>query len=67
MKMQRVSSKAIAEIGYDPATLTLRILFVDGRRFYDFRGVPEHLYNSLMTAPSKGEFYNDHIRDKYQS
>jgi hypothetical protein len=43
----------------------MRIRFA-GRNEYDFCGVPETVYQGLMSASSKGTYYNDHIRDRYQ-
>nr|WP_255357231.1 KTSC domain-containing protein [Lysobacter sp. Root604] len=60
-----VSSSAISAVGYDPSTMRLRIRFVEGHS-YDFYRVPQHVYDGLMRARSKGGYYNDHIRDRYQ-
>jgi len=65
MEMIRVSSSAIAAVGYDPVTRQLKIRFVQGHT-YDFFGVPQHVHAGLMHAGSKGQYYNDHIRDRYQ-
>jgi hypothetical protein len=40
-------------------------MFTNGRA-YDFCGVPKYVYLGLMTAASKGRYYNDFIRDRYQ-
>ena len=63
--MRPVSSSAIEAVGYDPSTRRMRIRFA-GRNEYDFCGVPETVYQGLMSASSKGTYYNDHIRDRYQ-
>lgn len=65
MEMISVSSSAIAAIGYDPSTKKMRIQFVEGHT-YDFCGVPESVYRGLLNARSKGGYYNDYIRDRYQ-
>ena len=52
-------------VGYDPATRRMRIRFAQGND-YDFCGVPPHIYQNLMSALSKGAYYNDHIKDRYQ-
>jgi len=64
MYMTYVRSRAITAIGYDPQTKRLRIKFKQGS-IYNFCNVPEHVFNGLMNAASKGTFYNDHIRDLY--
>jgi hypothetical protein len=65
MEMIRVNSSAMHAVGYDPATRRMRITFDQGDS-YDFCGVPLHIYEGLMRAPSKGVYYNDRIRDRYQ-
>ncbi|HFD87443.1 MAG TPA: KTSC domain-containing protein [Gammaproteobacteria bacterium] len=60
-----VNSRAIRAVGYDPSTQRLRITFEQGDS-YDFCGVPVHVYEGLMSASSKGTYYNDYIRDRYQ-
>ena len=65
MEMIQVSSSAIRAIGYDQSTQRMRITFEQGDS-YDFCGVPLHVYDGLMSASSKGAYYNDHIRDRYQ-
>lgn len=64
MFMRPVHSSAIEAIGYDAATMRLRIRFTGGRE-YDFCGVPQRLYERFMAARSYGDFYNLHIRDRY--
>lgn len=65
MEMIRVNSSAITAVGYDPSTRRMRITFEQGDS-YDFCGVPLYVYEALMRASSKGTYYNDHIRDRYQ-
>jgi len=64
MRMQLVASTAIAAIGYEPSTRHLRIRFVEGHS-YDFCGVPLRVFKAFVDAPSKGGYYNAHIRDRY--
>ena len=64
MQMIRVSSSAMVAVGYDPQTRRMRITFSQGHT-YDFCGVPQHVFDGLMRAPSKGSYYNDHIKDRY--
>jgi hypothetical protein len=49
MKMVSVSSRAIAAIGYDPATRRMRICFHHGET-YNFCDVPEHVFQALKNA-----------------
>ena len=63
-EMKSVNSSAISKIGYNPGNRLLIIQFHNGRT-YDIPGVPEHIYQSLMNAPSKGSYFNSHIKGRY--
>lgn len=65
MEMVRVSSTAISAIGYDEATKRMKVRFTSGNT-YDFCRVPPGVHKEFMRAASKGTFYNNHIRDRYQ-
>lgn len=65
MDMIHVSSGAISAVGYDPITRRMKIRFQQGQT-YDFCNVPQHVFDELLHASSKGAYYNDHIRDRYQ-
>ena len=62
--MLRVSSSAIRLIDYNAQTAALRIIFHETGS-YTFYAVPKSVYEALLYAPSKGRFFNDHIRDRY--
>lgn len=59
-----VASSNVVAIGYDRPTQTLEVEFLKGA-VYQYYGVPEHMYNNIMSAPSKGRFLNTYIRDSY--
>jgi hypothetical protein len=63
MVLVPVNSSAIAAIGW--AGGTLRVLFRGGRA-YDHPGVPLGVYLALLSAPSKGAYYNAAIRGRYR-
>lgn len=65
MEMIHVSSSAIRAVGYDPTTRRMKITFIEGHT-YDFCGVPEHIFLGLLRSGSKGRYYNDYIKDRYQ-
>lgn len=65
MEMIRVHSTAITAIGYDPATQRMKITFQQGHT-YDFCRVPQRVFDGLLHSSSKGAYYNDHIKDRYQ-
>jgi hypothetical protein len=63
MQMIQVSSSAITAIGYDPQSRRMKIVFTQSRA-YDFCGVPQHVFEGLLRASSKGGYYNDYIKDR---
>jgi hypothetical protein len=58
------SSTTVAAIGYDDDTETLEIKFVAGT-VYRYRGVSQDVFEDFRQAPSKGAFFNRHIKDAY--
>ena len=42
----------------------LEVEFVTGS-VYRYRNVEEDVYERFLAAPSKGTFFNEHIRDAY--
>lgn len=64
MNKDTVQSSNVVAIGYDQRTETLEVEFLKGA-VYQYYGVPEHTYNDIMNAPSKGRFLNTYIRDSY--
>ena len=60
-----VSSSNVFSIGYDPQYSTLEVEFTSAE-IYQYFNVPEHLYQGLMAAPSKGQFLNDYIKFSYR-
>ena len=65
MEMLPVVSSAIAAVGYDPISQEMNIRFRKGN-VYTFCRVPAHVFEGLLTAPSKGLYYDRHIRGRYQ-
>ncbi len=64
MHRKHVSSSAISSVGYDPQTATLEVEFRGGR-IYEYYDVPKKVYESLMAAPSKGQYLSRRIRDRF--
>ncbi|MET3807502.1 hypothetical protein ABIB25_004528 [Nakamurella sp. UYEF19] len=65
MDRQPVSGSTVASIGYDPSTAVLQLEFVSGD-VYSYFLVPASVHRALMGSPSKGRFFGEHIRDRYQ-
>jgi len=64
MRRLPVSSSAIASVGYDAPTSVLEVEFRSGD-VYRYFVVPASVHDALMTAPSKGRFFQERIRDRY--
>jgi lysyl-tRNA synthetase, class II len=60
-----VVSSAIEDIRYSDRRRELYVTFV-GRGPYTYYEVPREVYDDFMTAPSKGQFFNEQIRDRYR-
>jgi len=65
MERIQVDSSNIISIGYDLQTNTLEVEF-NSAEIYQYFNVPEHLYQNLMSASSKGQFLNDFIKFSYR-
>lgn len=56
MEIVRMSSSAIAAVGYDPISPRMKIQFVQGHT-YDFCRVPQRVYDRLTMSASKGGYF----------
>ncbi|WP_327179232.1 KTSC domain-containing protein [Pseudomonas ogarae] len=65
MEMIAVRSGAMTAVGYDSSTRKMSIRFQQGHS-YDFCNVPSSVHQGLMSAGSKGTYYNQYIRDRYR-
>ena len=59
-----VNSSNLIAVGYDPSQQVLEVEFQSGGS-YQYLNVPSDLYQSLMTASSKGEYFHDYIMNKF--
>ena len=59
-----VASSNLASVGYDEATQTLEVEFLNGA-VYQYYDVPETMYRQLMKTSSKGQFFHQYFRDVY--
>jgi hypothetical protein len=59
-----VNSKAIRAVGYDGHTLAVQ--FRSSGQTYLHPGVPEGVFQDLLDASSKGNFYSKKIRGRYR-
>lgn len=63
-EMQPVSSSNIAAVGYDAENQTVYVQFLNGST-YAYKGVPEHEFENLLTAPSVGSYLNRNFKNVY--
>lgn len=63
IKMQRtpVESRSLSSVGYDPTSSTLEIEFHSSGT-YQYFGVPPEVYDGLMSASSKGSYFDRCIK-----
>ena len=62
--MINIPSSVVAEMIYDDETEILRIIFVSGMA-YDYKKVPLEVYEAMKASGSKGTFFNQNIKGKY--
>lgn len=60
MNMIPVSSSNLVAAGYDPSSKELTIQFHSG--VYTYLGVPQQIYDGLMSASSKGSYHHQNIK-----
>lgn len=62
--MDRISvvSSNLKSVGFDGDSQILEIEFRSGS-VYRYRGVSRHVYEGLMSAASKGSYFDRHIRN----
>lgn len=58
-------SSVIKSMYYDAARAALRIVFVSGV-IYEYRNVPEHVYESMKSSASKGAYLNTFIKNNFE-
>lgn len=64
MERDPVKSSNIVSIGYDKDANRLEVEFKSGG-VYQYHGVTQEEYDSLMGADSIGSFFHSHIRSQY--
>ena len=65
MNREPVQSSNLNSVGYDSDTKTLEIEFHDGG-IYQYFEVPSDIHEGLMSAPSKGKFHHEFIKNVYR-
>ena len=65
MDRQPVESRLIRSVGYDPTGSILEVELIENGRVYRYFDVPYSIAEELMSADSKGAYFNEHVRDMY--
>jgi len=58
-------SSVISYFFYDAVSQSLHIRFLSGTE-YEYKNVPESVYNAMKKAISKGSFLNKYIKGMYE-
>jgi lysyl-tRNA synthetase class 2 len=53
-------------VGYDPQALVLELEFHKGAGVYQYFEVPTAVHTELISAASKGHYFNAHIKSAYR-
>jgi hypothetical protein len=64
MRVATVESSTLATVAYDEAQELLQLGFCS-RAVYQYSGVPATVYLALLSAPSKGRYFNHSIRRRF--
>jgi hypothetical protein len=64
MERKRLSSGKLRAAGYDEASRTMEIEFVNGDVF-EYKAVSREIYRQLMASPSPSSFFEDKIDEQF--
>ena len=59
-----LQSTSLNAATYQDQSASLELEFRSGA-IYCYRGVPEQVYQELLSAESKGRYFNQHIRNRF--
>jgi lysyl-tRNA synthetase, class II len=65
MTRKLITSTGLKSVGYDAAAHVLEVELQSGpvSRYFD---VPPSVYQALMSAPSKSQYFDDNVQGKYE-
>lgn len=58
-------SSNVARIAYDEASRVLKVEFKNGR-VYDYFDVPDHVFDGMRNASSKGQYLAQQVKGHYR-
>jgi len=59
-----INSTAITTASYEYDAYNLRLTYVNGTS-YDYKKVPNHVFEGLRNSESKGKFINKYVLSRY--
>ena len=65
MRVTAVDSTTLSTVVYDEAHGLLRLEFRCSRAVYQYFSVPATVHQALLSAPSKGGYFNRFIRGRF--
>ena len=66
IEMHYVESSNVEQIGYDKDASELHVIFHGSTTIYVYLGIPEHVFEEFLSAPSKGSYLHRMIKNVYQ-
>jgi hypothetical protein len=60
-----IRSSFLESCEYDKKTKILKITFRNGKE-YEYKDVPQEVYNDFITAESAGKYYTANIKGQYE-
>lgn len=64
MLRQVIDSSSLRSVGYDRVARALEVEFRSGS-VYRYDEVPSEVYSELLRSPSKGQFFQERVRDRF--
>jgi type VI protein secretion system component VasK len=64
MRVTTVQSTTLATVIYDEVRAVLQLDFLS-RALYQYSDVPQEVHEALLSAPSKGRYFNQAIRGRF--
>jgi KTSC domain-containing protein len=58
-------SSTIVRIGYDDEAMVMTVEFKSGG-IYNYFDVPQHVFDGIRTAPSKGQFLAQQVKGNFR-
>lgn len=62
MVMNPVRSSDLSSVGYENGTLYIKF---NSGGLYAYSGVPDSVFNDLMSAASHGKYFHENIKNNY--